>query len=532
MEIARQNCKHSGFGCSGRQFEVAKDYRFIGVLVTSIAKMFLGRFSTSRNSLVGLSSSHTGSQGVFARVILAGVASWLYAPGFAVPTNRPNVLLIMTDQQSAEMLSCTGNRFVSTPVLDRLAASGVRFEKAFCANPVCGPSRTAMMTGVMPSRLGIGHNDGVSLPVPEEILAHSIGRLFRDAGYEAAYGGKWHSAVKPGESGFEFISKDERAGLARDCAAFLRKSHKRPFLLVASFINPHDICYMGLRYYVQKKNISWPALINSRLELQELDDALKLPSGVSREEFFSKICPPLPYNFEIPPGEAEGMWRADNRVYRHYIRENWNAEQWRLHRWAYSRLTEKVDSEIGQLLEALRDAGLDENTLVVFTSDHGEMAGAHRLEHKSVPYEEAIRVPLIISYKGIVQPGLVDHEHLISIGLDLIPSLLGFVGIPIPSSLPGHSVHLLAQGKAIPWRSYVGIEGGAFRVIRTNRYKYVIYDSGERREQLTDLDRDPGEMQNLVAEAEYQPILTQQRQNMREWIRSKMDSIGAAYIIH
>lgn len=468
----------------------------------------------------------------FGGLTLASAVSSLCTLVFAVSPGRPNVLLILTDQQHAGMLSCSGNRFVSTPALDRLAASGVRFEKAFCANPVCGPSRSSMMTGVLPSRMGIGNNEGVMLPVPEEILAHSLGRVFREAGYEAVYGGKWHSAVKPVESGFEIVSKDERAGLARDCVAFLRRQHVRPFLLFASFINPHDICYMGLRDYAQKKKISWPALMNSRLELETLDEALKLPAGVSREEFFARICPPLPNNFEIPPGEAEGMWKADNRVYRHYIRRNWNSEQWRLHRWAYSRLTEKVDSEIGQLLDALRETGLDENTLVVFTSDHGEMDGAHRLEHKSVPYEEAIRVPLIVSYKGIVHSGVVDHEHLISTGLDLIPTLLGFAGIPIPSSLPGRGVHLLAQGSPASWRSYVGIEGGAFRIIRTKRYKYVIYDSGERREQLTDLVRDPGEMQNLVAEPEYQSILTQHRQYMREWVRSNMDSIGAAYIIN
>lgn len=469
---------------------------------------------------------------VIPRVRLAELTRVARQGGGTAPSKRPNVLLIITDQQQAGMMSCTGNRYVSTPALDRLAASGVRFEKAFCANPVCGPSRTSMMTGVLPSRMGIGFNEGVMLPVPEKVLNHSLGRVFRGAGYVAAYGGKWHSAVKPAESGFEFISKDERAGLANACVAFLRGKHEQPFLLVASFINPHDICYMGLRDYAQAKKIYWPALMNSKVELRDLDEALKLPPGVSREEFFARICPPLPDNFEVPPGEAEGMWTADNRVYRHYIRENWSTEQWRLHRWAYSRLTEKADAEIGQVLDALRETGLDENTLVVFTSDHGEMAGAHRLEHKSVPYEEAIRIPLIVSYKGVVRPGVVDREHLISTGLDLIPTLMGFAGIPVPSSLPGQSLHQVAQGQQTSWRSYVVIEGGAFRVIRTARYKYVIYNSGDRREQLIDLNKDPGEMRNLAGSPEYQSILAEHRQYMREWIKSNQDTIAAAYIIN
>jgi len=255
-------------------------------------------------------------------------------------SQQSNVLLIITDQQHAGMLSCAGNRYLHTPALDALAASGARFERAYCANPVCEPSRFSMMTGVLPSRIGMETNENKLRPVSEAILTHSLGRVFRNAGYETVYGGKLHTPMKLDEIGFRLLTKDERMGLADACSAFFRTNRQRPFLLVASFINPHDICYLALRDYMQVKQLHWPGVENARVELRTLDEALKLPSDVSRKEFFAKVCPPLPKNFEVPPGEAEAVWKADNRDYRHYLRTNWSEEQWRLHRWAYARLTE------------------------------------------------------------------------------------------------------------------------------------------------------------------------------------------------
>src|SRR5690606_22122728 len=146
-------------------------------------------------------------------------------------------------------------------------------------------------------------------------------------------------------------------------------------------------------------------LENARIELQTLSEALKLPAGVSRDDFFAGLCPPLPANLDIPQGEPQAVLLADSRNFRTYARQSWSNEQWRLHRWAYARLTEKVDAEIGRVLAALREAGLEKDTLVVFCSDHGDMDSAHRLEHKAVLYEESARVPLLVSWKGVTKAG-------------------------------------------------------------------------------------------------------------------------------
>ena len=125
---------------------------------------------------------------------------------------HPNILFILTDQQSARMMSCTGNPHLKTPGMDHLAHGGARFELAYCANPVCAPSRAAMMTGVMPSRIGAEHNDDlICANIPESVLEHSLGRIIRNAGYETVYGGRLGLPASANQLGFESISDDHRA---------------------------------------------------------------------------------------------------------------------------------------------------------------------------------------------------------------------------------------------------------------------------------------------------------------------------------
>jgi arylsulfatase A-like enzyme len=215
-----------------------------------------------------------------------------------------------------------------------------------------------------------------------------------------------------------------------------------------------------------------------------------------------------------------------------HAREKWTDEQWRLHRWAYARLTEKVDEDIGRVLSVLRETGLDENTVVVFTSDHGDMDAAHRLEHKSVCYEEAVRVPLIVSWKGVTSPGLVDRTHLVSTGLDLIPTLCDFVGIATPAPLKGQSVRAWAEGRSAPaGREMLVVENGCSRMVRTARYKYIVYASGLRREQLIDLQADPGEMNNLASDPSAASVLIDHRRRLKVWYERHGETLDPKYMV-
>lgn len=448
--------------------------------------------------------------------------------------NRPNILFIMTDQQHAGMMSCTGNKWLKTPALDRLAASGVRFERAYACNPVCVPNRFSLQTAMMPSAIGMGHNGhSREAAVTDAMMQQSLGRLFDNAGYETVYGGKVHLPRKMKgiqNLGYRNLTGDSRQGLADACAEFINGRHTRPFFLFASFINPHDICYMAINDF--NRTQSQPIMGNTDSKICEaMLDRARNSGDISA--FVRKNCPPLPANHNVPASEPECVTQeyTEARAFRAYVRKNWSENQWRLHRWLYCRLTEMVDAEIQTVLDALRDAGLEDNTLVVFTSDHGDMDSAHKMEHKSVLYEEAVRVPFLMSYKGVIPVGKVDDTHMVSNGLDLLPTLCDYAGIRTPDGLHGSSLRPLAEGRDKgPWRDFVVCESQNGRSLRTGRFKYAIYDSGENREQLTDLQNDPGEMNNLAGHADYAKVLNEHRRLLRQWVERTGDSIAAEYI--
>lgn len=448
--------------------------------------------------------------------------------------DRPNILYIMTDQQHAGMMSCMGNKWLKTPAMDRLAASGIRFDRAYASNPVCVPSRFSLQTGLMPSVIGMGENeDSADVTVTNAMMEQSLGRLFQKAGYETVYGGKLHLPKMMNnlqKIGYRNLTGNARRELAEACAAFLKGPHAKPFLLFASFINPHDICYMAINDFSRSRGEAIAENVDSKTCEGVLDRARK--SG-DISAFVQANCPPLPPNHAVPEREPECVTQKflNKRPFRAYIREKWTEDQWRLHRWAYCRLTEMVDEEVGIVLDALREAGLEENTLIAFTSDHGDMDAAHKMEHKSVLYGESVRIPFIMSYKDKIPAGRVDDAHLVSNGLDLLPTLCDYAGIPIPEGLYGRSLRPLADGQDVKeWRDFVVSETENGRMLRTGRFKYSIYDSGAHREHLVDLEKDQGEMNNLAEDPAYKDALNTHRDLLQRWVERTGDKIAAQYV--
>lgn len=472
---------------------------------------------------------HTRHEAKLGRRGFLGAASSLALAarsGRAAPA-RPNVLYIMTDQQHAGMMSCAGNRWLQTPAMDSLAASGARFELAYSANPVCVPARTSMMTGRYPSHFGIQTNKAPQMP--KEAFPAALGNLFRGAGYRTVFGGKthWPRPMTPEAIGFEYLTGDERDGLAAACARFLRQKHEQPFLMVASFINPHDICLMAIDAYTKANNLP-PMYPKLEIERQRVAEALALPRGVSREEFFRKHCPPLPANHAPTQGEPDALGRYGS--FRGYVRKHWTAEEWRMHRWAYCRLTERVDAEIGRVLGALRETGLDRHTVVVFSSDHGDLDAAHGFEHKSLSYEESARVPFIVSWPGHT-PCRVDTRHLVSASVDLLPTLCDYASIEAPKGLPGRSVRgLVEEGGQAGWREDVVIECGDSRAVRTSRYKYTLFEGVAPREMLIDMEKDPGEMTNLAADPAFAKVVADHRARLRRHGEQWRDEFGLSLL--
>ena len=433
---------------------------------------------------------------------------------------RPNILFIITDQQHAGMMSCTGNSYLNTPAMDSLARCGIRFERAYVANPVCVPCRISMATGMMPGRLGIFSN-GMQAKFPDEVERNSLGLLIQRAGYDTFYGGKVHMApeLNPSEAGYSTVVRDQRDALPDACIEFIRQKRERPFFAVASFINPHDICYVHAAHIGKA-----PKAMRHVEELYRQASAMPLDQ-----------LPPLPANYAIPVDEPEAIEAHLNPkavTPAITMRKTYDERQWRIFRWIYCRLTEQVDAHIGRILDAVRDAGLEETTLILFTSDHGDMDASHRMASKGLFYEQSVRVPLLMQYKGVIPPGQIDTRHLVATGLDILPTLCDYAGADVPETLLGRSLRAIAEGREVDdWRTFVVSENSLGRMIRSQRFKYCVYDSEGFRESLVDMVDDPGELINLARMPEFRDALLAHQRLLQQWIKVSDDGEAEAFAL-
>ncbi|ANH80505.1 sulfatase [Niabella ginsenosidivorans] len=425
---------------------------------------------------------------------------------------RPNILIIITDQQTADAMSNAGNKDLHTPAMDLLAANGVRFTRAYCAQPLCTPSRTAIFSGRMPFETGfVGNASEKDGQWPDSLLM--MGKIFREGGYQTGYVGKWHlpmPAGKVSQHGFQFIENTRfldynDAATPSYCARFIKENKERPFLLVASFLNPHDIC-------------EW-----ARGDALKMDLLAAAPSPDQ--------CPQLPANWAIPANEPRIVREQQKVSFRTYPTVNWTRDQWRQYRWAYNRLVEKADQYIGMVLASLKKYNVEKNTIVIFTSDHGDGYAAHRWNQKQILYEETARVPFIISRPGAWKPRTDDQ--LVCNGTDMIPTICGFAGIKAPAYLKGADISKRIANPAAPLRDTLVIEtdfadnekllGINGRAVITHDFKYIVYNKGATREQLFDLSKDPGEMNNLAVKAPYKGKLQAMRHYLKAWCIKNAD---------
>ena len=431
------------------------------------------------------------------RSVLAGAAVQA-VPAFS-QVDRPNLLLVMTDQQSHAAWSGCGNPYLKTPTMDSIAARGMVFNEAYCAYPVCSPSRSSIFTSRMPHETGVEENGkAVRAGIP------TMGEIFGAAGYKTVYAGKWHLPRSfDGMTGFEKLvggsamGRDMDAPVARECAKWLRGSAKEPFLMVASFMNPHDIC-------------EW----------------IRQHPGARRHERVARY-PAAPGNMAVDPREPECVKYHREAGYDLMSQAVGIAREWRrndvreyLH--DYYRMVEEVDAHIGAVLAALRETGLESRTVVLFTSDHGEGMGAHRWAQKASFYEESVHVPLMMAGPGV---GRGVSDRLASL-LDVLPTFCDFAGVRGPEEMRGVSLRGLPDRRYVVSELRYGTEARDGRMVRSGRYKYVRFRTGKDAEQLFDLELDPGEVENLV---ERQPeVLHEHRRMLAEWGAKTGDTFTSA----
>lgn len=442
-------------------------------------------------------------------------------------SSRPNILLIMTDQQFADAMSCVmGRKYINTPNMDSIAAAGMRFTRAYCSNPLCVPSRTSMFTGRFPHEHGKQINETKPTLNTEEFP--TMGTVLRRAGYATGYCGKWHLpyAKDVRDGGFEMTSYLGGSGndpkIAEPAIQFIEQNKNKPFLLVCSFMNPHNICQYG-------RGQSLP------------DGDVGTPSSLEQ-------CPPAPVNLEKATGQSDSLealwqarlravWSGGGRMFAPL--DKWTTDDWRRYRWAYYRMIELADKELGKILAALRNTGIDNNTVIIFTTDHGDGMGAHRWAQKNMFYDECARIPLIISLKGVTKSGTSDY--LVSNGIDLMPTVCDYAGVELPPGCRGLSLRALAEGKSVNSRRNYVVCSTHFvqdlredgqpidmqgRMIRSEHFKYYIFDKGKQPEMLIDMDNDTGEMVNLAGNPTFKDALVKHRTYLRQYAEETGDEFA------
>ena len=170
---------------------------------------------------------------------------------------------------------------------------------------------------------------------------------------------------------------------------------------------------------------------------------------------------------------------------------------------------------------------------MLFTSDHGDMDACHRLASKGRFYEQSVKVPLLMKYPGTIPPSQVDEEHLVSSGIDVLPTLCDFAGVAVPDSVQGRSLRPMAEGRnrSTTGVRYIVTENHTGRMLRTRRFKYCVYNAGEGRESLVDLEADPGELKNLSRLPTYESVLKRHRSYLAEWIDQSGDTAAKSFVV-
>jgi arylsulfatase A-like enzyme len=439
------------------------------------------------------SANQTPNRRQFLQTTAAGaVAAGLTQPARAAEAPalsgaKPNFLFIICDQLGLDAISAHGCPDVHTPNIDRLVRRGVTFRESHSTNPVCSPARSSLFTGRMPVETGVISNNRAIHP-----SCPNMGQWLATAGYDSYYCGKWHvpDGYPTEIAGFNVLPVGAGQGdlvdtvVSRWSESFLKSRNRtKPFCFVASLMQPHDICYWA---------IQGPRLVPEKLPFEAL--AGKLPD--------------LPPNNKSRPRAPA---KLDRMVY-----TGFSDEQWHYYLYVYYRQVEMVDADIGRILDALDDSGQADNTIVILTSDHGEGRGRHSHVQKWYPYEESVKVPMIVSCSGQVAEGLVDEEHLIS-GLDVMCTMSDYAGLDAPPDSKGRSLRPLLEQKPTTWREFVSsehhIDG---RMLRTAQYKYVRY-AGDPVEQLFDMNADPWEMRNRYDDPTLADVIRDHRKMLDAW---------------
>ncbi|MCB2218867.1 MAG: sulfatase [Bacteroidetes bacterium] len=469
--------------------------------------------------------------------------------------SRPNIIFIMADDHAYQAISAYGSELIRTPNIDRLAEEGIRFDRAFVTNAICAPSRATILTGQFSHINGLRNN----LAVFDSTL-QTFPKLLQQAGYETAVIGKWHLKSEP--SGFdhwkvlrdqgdyyqpEFRTPDGpivEKGYVTDIITSMainwikdRPEPSKPFMLLCQHKAPHrewlpsqdhlgdfmtwDLPEPATLYddYANRGSAASEAEMRILDHMGYSNDNKIKPDSVDKlgiEEFYGWYKPVYDKNYnQMTDAEKQNWDSVYNPIIADFMKDSLKGNallQWRYQRYMqdYLGTIKSVDESVGDILDFLEQSGLDENTVVVYTSDQGFYLGEHGWFDKRFMYEESFRTPLLIRWPAWIDGGHVDH-HLVQ-NLDFAQTFLDLAGVPSPADMQGQSLVPLFKGEDVKFRDavyyhyyeYPGIHAVKRHYgVRTDRYKLIhfYYDIDEW--ELYDLQEDPKELYNRFDDPDF-----------------------------
>ncbi len=448
---------------------------------------------------------------------LGGVASQGMAAAVSASPRRPNFVVIVTDDQRFDSIGCAGNRHIQTPEIDRLANEGVQFRNAFVTTPICCASRASLLTGQYARRHGI--EDFVRDLSPTQWV-ETYPALLRQAGYRVGFVGKfgvgdagaigrrtndfdfWRG--RPGQAGARFIEPTDpnqrhmTARMGDEALGFLLGcSNQVPFCLSISFNAPHARDGQDREFEPDRRD-----------EALYAADRLPMPATATEADFARMV----PW---VRDSEARRRWTprfGTDALAQATLKD-------------YYRLVTGIDREVGRLRAELGRRGLAESTVLVFTSDNGWFAGEHGLADKWFPYEESIRVPLIVFDPRLPAARRGRVVDALALNIDLAPTVLDWAGIPRPERMQGRSLAPWTERRSpISWRTDFLVEHHfqhdaipASEGLRDQRWSYFRWLApNPERDELYDLVRDPLQRRDLMLGERPPRVLERLRTRLQE----------------
>lgn len=473
------------------------------------------------------------------------IVGFLLPLAFLTKAQRPNIVLIVSDDHAYQTIGAYGSKLMPTPNIDRIAKEGVRFDKAYVTNSICGPSRAVILTGKYSHKNGFKDNVSANFNGAQNSFIKELSKV----GYQTAWIGKWHLQsnpigfsywqVLPGQGSYynpDFLMMNgERKrveGYVADVVAeaaegwLNQRDTSQPFCLVIGHKNTHRTWMPDTKDFRMFNQTKFPLPENfydnyetrAAAAVQDMTINKTMRMGYDLKMFENKIEEEKDLSIKrMTPNQRNAYMSFYDSIHADLISKNLTGKaliEWKYQRYMqdYLSTAASLDRNIGRTLDYLDQHDLKKNTIVIYISDQGFYMGEHGWFDKRFMYEESFRTPMVMRYPGVVNPNTTNNNMVMN--LDLGPTLLDAAGVSVPNDMQGQSFLPLLKNRNEKGRSamyYHYYENGEHAVsphfgISTGRYKLIRFYTRVNSWELFDLQKDPSEMNNIYGQKGFEKL--------------------------